>query len=60
VHARREQIAVLALANAEFRLDRYFAERKSGFSVQQVHALARVSGELTDGQAVKVLAPAAR
>lgn len=43
-----------------FHYDRYFAERKSAFTLEQIHAQARVSGELADAQAVKALAHAAR
>lgn len=41
-------------------LDRYFSERKSAFTLEQIHAQARVSGEIADAQAVKALAQAAR
>lgn len=43
-----------------FHYDRYFAERKLAFTLEQIHAQARVSGELADAQAVKALAHAAR
>ena len=46
-----------------FHYDRYFAERKSAFTLEQIHALAATSGRLADAadaQAVKTLASAVR
>lgn len=46
------------LKNDDFviRLDQYFAQRKSAFTVEQIHAQAGVSATLADAQAVKALA----
>jgi hemoglobin len=41
-------------------LDRYFAERKSAFTVEQIHAQAGMAAPLADAQAVKTLAQAGR
>jgi hemoglobin len=41
-------------------VDRYFAERKSAFTVEQIHAQAGMAAQLADAQAVKTLAHASR
>ena len=43
-----------------FHYDRYFAERKAAFTVEQIHAQAATSGRIADAQAVSTLAQAAR
>lgn len=43
-----------------FHYDRYFAERKSAFTVEQIHAQAGMAAQLADAQAVKALAQASR
>lgn len=42
------------------RLDQYFAQRKSAFTVEQIHAQAGMAAQLADAQALQTLAKAAR